>query len=366
MTALSEAIDVIRAIWTGPTVRVDGEIHRVHGAKPGPKPAHEIEIWLGAYKPRMLRLTGEKADGWLPSQSYLDMSALGELSARIDDAAAKAGRSPAQIRRLLNIDPGMEPERLAELTLEHGFSAFILAVQSADDVRAFAEDVAPRVRELVDAGRSGERPAPAAPAAGARPLDVTPTPEPPRRSTEAAWDDSTRPAGPQPDPERRYTDEQQAAGRHLIDVHDGLRSELARLRDMIEQVAAGHRDPAAVRSFINRMTIRQNGWTLGAFCASYCRVVAGHHTLEDRSIFPHLRARDAGLAPVIDRLEEEHEAIAELLERVDRTLVALVADGRDGMDEVRAVMDLFGDALLSHLSYEERELVEPLARLGFY
>jgi len=55
-----------------------------------------------------------------------------------------------------------------------------------------------------------------------------------------------------------------------------------------------------------------------------------------------------------------------MLERVDRTLVALVADGRDGMDDVRAVLDLFGDALLSHLSYEERELVEPLARLGFY
>ena len=137
---------------------------------------------------------------------------------------------------------------------------------------------------------------------------------------------------------------------------------------MIEQVAAGRAgsDPAAVRSFINRMTIRQNGWTLGAFCASYCRVVAGHHTLEDRSIFPHLRARDAELAPVIDRLEEEHEVIADLLEGVDRTMVALVADGRDGMGEVRAVMDLFGDALLSHLSYEERELVEPLARLGFY
>ena len=96
VTALSEAIDVIRAIWTGPTVRVDGEFHRVHGAKPGPPPAHEIELWLGAYKPRMLRLTGEKGDGWLPSQSYLDMDKLGELSARIDDAAAKADREPGE------------------------------------------------------------------------------------------------------------------------------------------------------------------------------------------------------------------------------------------------------------------------------
>jgi len=368
VSALSEAIDVIRAIWTGPTVRVDGEFHRVHGAKPGPKPLHDVEIWLGAYKPRMLRLTGAKADGWLPSQSYLDMDRLGEMSARIDDAAAEAGRSPAKVRRLLNIDPGTEPERLAELTLEHGFSTFILAVSSADDLRAFGEDVAPRVRDLVDAGRSGASAA-AAPATGgdaAVPFSVTATPDSARASAESAWDETTRPTGPAPEPERRYTPDQQAAGQHLVDVHDGLRAELSRLRDMVEQVAAGHRDPAAVRSFINRMTIRQNGWTLGAFCASYCRVVAGHHTLEDRSIFPHLRTGDADLAPVIDRLEEEHEVIADLLERVDQAMRALVSEDPDGMDKARATMDLFGDALLSHLSYEERELVEPLARLGFY
>ncbi len=39
VTALSEAIDVIRAVWAGPSVRVDGEHYRVHGAKPGPAPA---------------------------------------------------------------------------------------------------------------------------------------------------------------------------------------------------------------------------------------------------------------------------------------------------------------------------------------
>ena len=113
-------------------MRVDGEHYRVHGAKPGPAPAHDVEIWLGAYKPRMLRLTGAKADGWLPSMSYLDMDGVGELNARIDAAAVDAGRSPAEIRRLLNVDPGLEPERLAELTLEHGFGTFILSVSSDD------------------------------------------------------------------------------------------------------------------------------------------------------------------------------------------------------------------------------------------
>ena len=43
-----------------------GKFHQVDGAKRGPAPAHDIPIWLGAYKKRMLRLTGAKADGGCP------------------------------------------------------------------------------------------------------------------------------------------------------------------------------------------------------------------------------------------------------------------------------------------------------------
>src|SRR5688500_15482782 len=59
--ALEEAIDVVRQVWDADArggVRVEGRHHRVVGAKRGPAPAHDVEIWLGAYKPRMLRLTG--------------------------------------------------------------------------------------------------------------------------------------------------------------------------------------------------------------------------------------------------------------------------------------------------------------------
>ena len=70
------------------------------------------------------------------------------------------------------------------------------------------------------------------------------------------------------------------------------------------------------------MTIRQNNWTLGTFCETYCRVVTQHHTLEDRSVFPHLRRSEPALRGVLDRLHEEHEVIADLLERIDRALVA--------------------------------------------
>jgi alkanesulfonate monooxygenase SsuD/methylene tetrahydromethanopterin reductase-like flavin-dependent oxidoreductase (luciferase family) len=50
--ALEEGIAVIRAMWAvdGGSVRVDGRHHRVWGAHPGPAPAHDVGIWLGAYK----------------------------------------------------------------------------------------------------------------------------------------------------------------------------------------------------------------------------------------------------------------------------------------------------------------------------
>jgi hemerythrin-like domain-containing protein len=138
---------------------------------------------------------------------------------------------------------------------------------------------------------------------------------------------------------------------------------LRTVRDLISQVAAGTVGAGSARAHINTMTMRQNNWTLGAYCESYCRVVTTHHTIEDISMLPQLRRADPALAPVVDRLAEEHRVIHDVLERVDRALVALVSEP-DRIGEVQAAVDLLTDTLLSHLSYEERELVEPLARFS--
>jgi alkanesulfonate monooxygenase SsuD/methylene tetrahydromethanopterin reductase-like flavin-dependent oxidoreductase (luciferase family) len=170
--ALSEAIDVIRAIWdaTEPRgVRVEGEHHRVRGAKRGPAPAHDIAIWLGAYKPRMLRLTGRKADGWLPSLAYMPPARLGPANRAIDDAALAAGRDPREIRRLLNVQgsfadarrgflqgpPDQWVEELLGLVLEHGFSTFILGGDDPRAIETFGQEVAPALREAVARERGG-------------------------------------------------------------------------------------------------------------------------------------------------------------------------------------------------------------------
>ena len=393
VTALREAIAVIRALWgqdggrPDRGIRIAGEHYGLAGAKPGPYPVHPVGIWVGGYKERMLRLTGQAADGWLPSSPYAPAEQLARMNEIIDEAAEAAGRSPAAIRRLYNIagsfsgpgdgflqgPPKVWAEQLAELALTEGMSGFVLMVESTDHMELFAQEVAPAVRELVererrhdaqdepDAGRWTE----AAGQAGQEALGVEPTPDSGQRlSTARVWDESARPSGPPGERGVRYTGAGRALARELVRVHDHLRAELAQVRDLVAHVAAGGLDPGAARSAINALTIRQNEWTLGAYCESYCRLVGLHHTLEDTAMFPGLRQADGRLAPVVDRLSGEHEAIAGVLTRVDDALVSMVSDPAGGIGELQAAVDLLTDALLSHLSYEERELVEPLARLG--
>src|SRR5712692_5481460 len=88
VSALEEAIEVIRLVWSGGRgVRFDGKFYQLSGLNAGPVPAHQIGIWLGGYKPRMLRLVGKAADGWVPSFGYLKQEAMPDANARIDDAA---------------------------------------------------------------------------------------------------------------------------------------------------------------------------------------------------------------------------------------------------------------------------------------
>jgi hypothetical protein len=133
---------------------------------------------------------------------------------------------------------------------------------------------------------------------------------------------------------------------------------------VVAQVRTVSLSAGEARSALNEMAMRQNDWTLGAFCARYCRVVAQHHTIEDQSVFPHLRSADPDLVPVVDRLHEEHLVIHDAIEGVDRALVHHLQHP-DDFDRLQTAIDVLTDTLLSHLSYEEHELVEPLARLGF-
>ncbi len=169
--ALREGIGIIRQVWDTETrggIRVEGTYYRAAGMKRGPRPVHDIGIWVGAYKPRMLALTGELGDGWLPSWSYLPdgWASYAEMNARIDDAAAAAGRRPEQVRRMLNVmggsfgpssdgllsgPPRVWVEQLLEARHEHRVDGVILATDDLATTERFAAEVAPAVREQLAA-----------------------------------------------------------------------------------------------------------------------------------------------------------------------------------------------------------------------
>jgi alkanesulfonate monooxygenase SsuD/methylene tetrahydromethanopterin reductase-like flavin-dependent oxidoreductase (luciferase family) len=172
VAALEEAIGVLRLLWSDErSVHLHGAHYRLDGAHPGPRPSRAIGVWIGAYGPRMLALTGRLADGWLPSAAFLPPDKLGEAERRVDDAAAAAGRRPDAVRRMYNIggeitdgtDRGFLQgpverwvDELSTLVLEAGVDTFVLwaGEPRRRQMEVFAGEVMPAVRAAVEAGRS--------------------------------------------------------------------------------------------------------------------------------------------------------------------------------------------------------------------
>jgi alkanesulfonate monooxygenase SsuD/methylene tetrahydromethanopterin reductase-like flavin-dependent oxidoreductase (luciferase family) len=169
--SVEEAIQVMRLVWSDErSLRFDGEFYSLKGMRPGPRPAHEIGIWVGAYGPRMLNLIGRLADGWVPSFGYSPPQRLPEMHRRIDEGAAEAGREPKEIRRAYNLSGSIGTggdgpldgpaskwvETLTSFALEHGMDTFIYwpSQDHKRQVEVFANEVAPAVREAVQSGRS--------------------------------------------------------------------------------------------------------------------------------------------------------------------------------------------------------------------
>ena len=169
--ALEEAIQLMRLMWSVPKrVSFEGEHYSVMGHKPGPPPAHRIEIWLGALGPRMIRLTGSVADGWIPSHSYVGPDKAAVLNSRIDEAAEAVGRNGRDIRRAYNVmgsigedrgsgmtgPPEKWIETLTSFVLDIGMDTFLFWPTSDDRLaqfERFGREVAPAVREAVARAR---------------------------------------------------------------------------------------------------------------------------------------------------------------------------------------------------------------------
>ncbi|MEV0203203.1 nitroreductase/quinone reductase family protein [Nonomuraea sp. NPDC050691] len=124
-------------------------------------------------------------------------------------------------------------------------------------------------------------------------------------------------------------------GQALKAIHDAFRRELALIRK--EAATAG---PGL-------------GVQLRVNCLSVCGSLHHHHTMEDSGMFPSLAGQRPELAPVIERLGEEHRRIADLMARLQEVVSAEGAEPAAVLAEVERLTE----ELESHLTYEEEQLI---------
>ncbi|MEU6748594.1 LLM class flavin-dependent oxidoreductase [Spirillospora sp. NPDC046719] len=174
--AFEEAIVLVRKLsGGGEPVTHEGRHYRVSEIEPAPVDAPPV--WTGSVGRRSLAATGRVADGWIPGHAADWLSERYRTSRPvIDEAAAAAGRDPAEVRTVFNLpgritdrplaatrdgdgrwiggSAGQWVEELTGAVLEHGASGFILfspkgGTQDEVSLGRWAGEVVPAVREAV-------------------------------------------------------------------------------------------------------------------------------------------------------------------------------------------------------------------------
>lgn len=170
--AMEEAIILVKALsGGGDRVTFNGEFYQVTDLEPAPVPTPQV--WTGSVRPKSLAVTGRHADGWIPPRGADWLSpAYRQSRPLIDEAAASAGRDPAEIKTIFNLrgpitagpqaqvrdsdgrwSGGSATQWAEELTgavIEHGAAGFLYREgpehTSEEALERWAEDVVPAVR----------------------------------------------------------------------------------------------------------------------------------------------------------------------------------------------------------------------------
>ncbi|WUR83111.1 hemerythrin domain-containing protein [Streptomyces phaeochromogenes] len=142
----------------------------------------------------------------------------------------------------------------------------------------------------------------------------------------------------------------QAAGRQLLVGHRELRAQLSALRAALDENGGL---AAAVGGNGGGVSLVQQ---LRARCLEYCLGLHHHHTMEDGA-FPVFEQRYPEIAPVIERLREEHRQVAAGLDRLTKLVES--DDGQD-LTWLRGELERTVAGIEEHFVYEETYLLPAL------
>jgi len=155
---LSEALRLIKMLWTEEVSDFAGRYYTLSGAIANPKPLQQPHppIWIGGAGPSVMKLVARHADVWNlvgPQGTNPADEVVKAASRQLDETCATLGRDPATLCRSLQLrfDGGDTAPLLADVQrhYEAGFSEIIVYIGGSEPVQAAAA-VAERV--LPEAG----------------------------------------------------------------------------------------------------------------------------------------------------------------------------------------------------------------------
>jgi hypothetical protein len=149
----------------------------------------------------------------------------------------------------------------------------------------------------------------------------------------------------------------------LLWVHSMIRRDLTTVRQLAADVATSM-PPHEVAEEIKHLKRGGKLWQLKMGCLRYCRFVHSHHNLEDAAFFPSLRAANPALHAVVDKLEDDHRKVSDLLDAVEEGADILTKIDSEAVR--RSIVDtltVLSERLLEHLDYEELNVGPTLRRM---
>lgn len=144
-----EAITVVRALLTQPSVTHHGEFFHLDDARVAPLPARHVDLWLGGRGPLGMRRVGRLADGWLGSLVTPAEAAV--CRRQIEDAAREAGRQVESDHYGTNLTVALDDASVDDVIARTAARRPDLADASALVCRGWA-DAREQVTRYVDAG----------------------------------------------------------------------------------------------------------------------------------------------------------------------------------------------------------------------
>jgi len=130
---LSEAIRLIRLLWSEERVDFDGDFYRTRKATIYDRPDEPVPIFIAASGPLAAKLAGRIGDGFICT-SGKDEALYYELLAKLAEGAEAAGRDPAAIRRMIEIKVSYDRDRELAFTNTHPWAALALKPEQKEGI----------------------------------------------------------------------------------------------------------------------------------------------------------------------------------------------------------------------------------------